>query len=255
MATSESIQLCIDRVIPDDYQPARSMAERATFERVLPDVDASDVHATRAAIVFAKKWPIGTTLKCRFLDGGPKQRRKVEEKARLWEEFANVKLRFTRRHDEHIRISFTADPGSWSAVGTDCLVERYFPRYQPTMNYGWLRDDTDDTEYERVVVHEFGHALGLIHEHQSPAAGLQWNTAEVYRVFSGPPNFWTKEQIDFNILEHYSASQTQYSKFDPRSIMLYSFPAQLFLDNKGTKSNTHLSATDKKFIGQQYPKV
>src|SRR3954451_2238489 len=135
MATSESIQLCIDRVIPDDYQPARSMAERATFERVLPDVDASDVHATRAAIVVAKKWPIGTTLKCRFLDGGPKQRRKVEEKARLWEEFANVKLRFTRRHDEHIRISFTADPGSWSAVGTDCLVERYFPRYQPTMNY------------------------------------------------------------------------------------------------------------------------
>lgn len=33
------------------------------------------------------------------------------------------------------------------------------------MHFGWLRDDTDDVEWRRVVVHEFGHALGAIHEH------------------------------------------------------------------------------------------
>ncbi len=27
------------------------------------------------------------------------------------------------------------------------------------MNFGWLEDDTDDEEYRRVVLHEFGHAL------------------------------------------------------------------------------------------------
>ena len=58
-------------------------------------------------------------------------------------------------------IPMLADPGSWSAVGTDALIERYFPPYQPTMNFGWLKDDTDDQEYERVVVHEFGHVLGF----------------------------------------------------------------------------------------------
>jgi len=43
-----------------------------------------------------------------------------------------------------------------------------FHHHEPTMNYGWLKDDTDDVEYRRVVIHEFGHALGAIHEHQNP---------------------------------------------------------------------------------------
>jgi len=43
------------------------------------------------------------------------------------------------------------------------------------MNYGWLRDDTQDEEYSRVVLHEFGHALGCIHEHQQPKFGRVWD--------------------------------------------------------------------------------
>jgi serralysin len=39
---------------------------------------------------------------------------------------------------------------------------------KPTMNYGWMTPDSSDDEVHRVVAHEFGHALGLIHEHQNP---------------------------------------------------------------------------------------
>jgi hypothetical protein len=137
-------------------------------------------------------------------------------------------------------------------VGTDALVEKYFPKFQPTMNFGWLKADTDDQEYERVVVHEFGHALGLIHEHQNPKAKLKWNKPEVYRVFSGSPNFWSKEEIDHNILSKYSPAGIQNTNFDEDSIMLYMFPGSLFLNGVGTKSNTKLSKHDKEFIGQQY---
>ena len=37
-----------------------------------------------------------------------------------------------------------------------------------------------------TVLHEFGHALGLIHEHQSPfKGGFEWNREEVGRCECG----------------------------------------------------------------------
>src|SRR5262249_37045652 len=254
--SDERIRICIDRVLPDEYQPARAATARA-FRDLLRNgtIDASNVIGPEAiAIVTLKKWPNGKRLRCRFLDGDEAQQAKVAAKAKLWEAYANVALDFGNDPDAEIRISFEADPGSWSAVGTDALIERYFPKYQPTMNFGWLRDDTEDEEYERVVVHEFGHALGCIHEHQSPAAHLNWDKPKVYRLFMGPPNFWTKEQIDHNIFDRYSGTQTQFTEFDPKSIMLYAFPAELFLDHVGTNSNTTLSDMDKQFIATMYPK-
>src|SRR5262249_40553166 len=155
-------------------------------------------------VINQKKWENGFTLRCRFLDGDNTQQDKVMEKAKIWEQFANVHIEFGEDPDAEVRISFSADPGSWSAVGTDCLDRSYFPDHEPTMNFGWLRDDTEDDEYERVVVHEFGHALGCIHEHQSPNEHLKWNKAAVYKAFSGPPNYWSKADIDSNILQKYS---------------------------------------------------
>ena len=123
------------------------------------------------------------------------------------------------------------------------------------MNYGWLRDNSEEDEWRRVVIHEFGHALGAIHEHQNPEGGVKWNLKEVYRVFSGPPNNWTKQQIDFNIVQKYSLSQLNASKYDKDSIMLYAFPGSLIVGGVGTKNNTDLSAQDKKFIASLYPKT
>jgi hypothetical protein len=121
------------------------------------------------------------------------------------------------------------------------------------MNFGWLTDNTDDAECERVVVHEFGHALGAIHEHQNPEGGIQWNLPAVYAYFSGPPNNWSKEEIDSNVVNKYSVTQLNASKYDPDSIMLYQFDGALIKGGKATKSNGKLSTQDKKFIAKQYP--
>jgi hypothetical protein len=205
----------------------------------------------KMALEAGKKWANGRTLGVYFMDGSTTQRTRVREQAIKWSQFANIKLDFTAaKANAQIRISFVADQGSWSYIGTDCLG---IAKTRPTMNFGWLKDDTDATEYERVVVHEFGHALGAIHEHQNPKGGIQWNLPAVYAHFAGPPNFWSKEQTDTNVIGKYSVDQLNASKFDPDSIMLYHFDAALIKGGKATKFNTKMSSGDKGFIKKQYP--
>jgi hypothetical protein len=261
------MRLCVDRVLPLEHKVAAM--ERAIS--INPENDplpilrkarlppGATLQPMKMALLSGKKWKTnGQTLRVRFLDGSPTQRAKTQEKAQEWTSFENVRFDWNGGADAELRISFKADPGSWSAVGTDCLHTDYFKKNKPTMNFGWLKDDTDDIEWRRVVVHEFGHALGAIHEHQNPEGGITWNEAAVYAAFSGPPNNWTRADIQHNILEKYSLDQLNATKFDPKSIMLYPFPKALIkapasLARTGTATNTDLSARDKQFIGKMYP--
>jgi len=266
LPTAAELRLCVDRIIPSDQKSAAAALAIAENPKndPLPMLRKHapagvSFHPAKMALLTGKLWPNGKTLRVRFLDGSATQRKRVQQHATEWSQFANVRFEWKGSAKAEIRISFSADPGSWSGIGTDCLHADYFPKNEPTMNFGWLRDDTDDTEYNRVVVHEFGHALGAIHEHQNPKGGIVWNTAAVYAAFSGPPNNWSKDEIDHNVIDKYSLDQLNATKFDPKSIMLYPFPKQLIkgppsLAKTGTHSNTDLSSGDKKFIAKNYPK-
>jgi hypothetical protein len=255
--SGNGLKVCVDRVVPPEHDPVAAAthdALRSLRRSSLPGA-AGEAVAVRMAIVRLKKWPPGATLRCRFLDGSQVQRERAIQVALRWETVANVRLQFVQSGDAEVRIAFRKGEGSWSAVGNDCLVEKYFPAHQPTMNFGWLADDTDQIEVNRVVLHEFGHALGCIHEHQQPNAALEWNRQAVYSYFSGPPNYWTREQVDHNVFDRYSREETNSSAFDRSSIMLYPFPAEFFVGGAGTPSNTDLSPTDRAFIASVYPRL
>ncbi len=254
------VKICFERIIPDDLDPERMV--RREMRRQMVDaaggarrLKASGVaQIARMAVITSKKWAPGATVRGRFLDGSAKMKKKVTAIAKEWEKYADIKIKFVTSGDAEVRISFYADSGSWSAVGRDALNASYFPVHQPTMNYGWLRDTTADEEYHRVVTHEFGHALGCIHEHQQPKFTRKWDVAAVMKYFSGPPNFWSAADIKSNVLDKYSSSGIAATAFDPKSIMLYSFDGKLFADGLGpTNENTTVSSTDIKMIKQMYP--
>ena len=122
------------------------------------------------------------------------------------------------------------------------------------MNYGWLTPGSSDDELRRVVLHEFGHALGMIHEHQNPEGGIRWNKPAVIADLSGPPNNWDPATIENNMFKKYDPSQGTYTSFDPESIMLYPIPAAWTQDGFSSDMNSELSDADKLLLEQVYPR-
>jgi serralysin len=150
-----------------------------------------------------------------------------------------------------IRISFDSGCGSWSCVGLCGCKDECQP--EATMNFGWVTPTSSDTTDRQVVLHEFGHALGLIHEHQNPASKIPWNKEAVYEYYrrtQNPP--WDRTKVDQNIFRKYSESQTSHTAYDDGSIMRYAIPRELTLDGFERPWNSELSRTDKEFIGQLY---
>lgn len=144
--------------------------------------------------------------------------------------------------DADVRIDFNPAGGAWSLIGTQCLDEE---KTNPTMNLGWFDVPT--------TIHEFGHVLGLIHEHQNIEGNpIKWDKQAVYE-WAFNTQGWDKETTDTNILQKYDKTQINGTIFDPLSIMLYFFPAELTLNNKGTNQNLRLSGYDVQFVNQTYP--
>lgn len=150
-----------------------------------------------------------------------------------------------------IYISFNPGLGSWSYLGTDCSW--FSSQKRPSMNLGWINDNKGEGEIRSVILHEFGHALGAVHEHESPYASIPWNKDQVYKDLGGPPNNWNKTKVDQNMFTLYTLEDTQATNFDPDSVMLYYFPASWTTNGKGTKSNDSLSALDKQYAKFCYP--
>jgi hypothetical protein len=58
----------------------------------------------------------------------------------------------------------------------------------------------------------------VVHEHQSPSAGIPWDKEAVYRAYAGPLNNWSNEQIDVNVFKLYSHDNVRSTAFDRNSI-------------------------------------
>ena len=186
-------------------------------------------------------------LRVRFLDGTADQRARVKRVAPEWSKYANVRFEFTQAEPSDIRIGFDPDDGHWSYVGTGAQYSDEPMR--KSMNLALRGEAYPD----RVILHEFGHALGLKHEHQSPALSIQWNEPAVIQAYKERQG-WSEEDIRHNVLARLDVSKTNFTAFDRHSIMLYPISNEWTIGDFETSYNDTLSATDKQFIGKLYPK-
>jgi hypothetical protein len=170
----------------------------------------------------------------------------------------NIKFKFYENEEEKtlfnpavcdVRISFNPRKGAWSLIGKDILDEKN--KEVPTMNLGWFDVPT--------TLHEFCHAVGMIHEHQNPLGKpINWNV-EAVREWAFKSQGWDEETTNTNIINKYKKDQINGSEYDPLSLMLYFFPGILVNNDEGeccgsgTQQNCQFSPFDVLFLNKIYP--
>ena len=207
-------------------------------------------------------WKPGETIRIKFLNGDQNMQDMVKKYANEWTEYANIKFEWVPctnesewvvcKEEAEIKIAFGwgRDKGNWSKIGTAAKNTQN----QPSMNLDYLSYGSDEDMIKRVVLHEFGHALGLGHEHQHPFAPIPWDLDLVYYYFDYIYGM-SKGQVDEMYISKIPVNKADFDAFDKNSIMLYYIPCGLVLDCSGilSRKSFKLSDGDKKAIALIYP--
>jgi hypothetical protein len=208
---------------------------------------------TLAALWKAKMWPKDyQVLRVAFLQlPSEKVGRAIIRHLRRWEPIIQRQFKIVDALPAEIRITF-ASTGSWSNLGTDAIK---MPQNQASMNFGWFDNSTPDEEIRRTTIHEFGHAIGLIHEHMHPNAGIPWNVQAVLWYYWKTQG-WNAQQTYQQVLTPMNRTVLQMGNYDKTSIMHYPVPKELVTNpNAVVGWNTDLSEYDKAFVSQAYSQL
>lgn len=207
------------------------------------EIIASGLVANRS-----KLWPNGSRLRVKFLNGNADRRALVRRLADNWTRYANLNFVWVEEGPAEIRVSFTS-AGNNSTLGTDALKRPN--QSQETMSLGSL--GMDPIKRDKIILHEFGHAIGLEHEHLSPNSEIVLDREKVTRECRMRYGF-TPEVCENAIFKLLQEDVVDAFEFDPHSVMNYFFHESHYANHSPrTRIIGRLSLGDKLGISQVYP--
>ena len=229
---------------PVQYDAQAEQAKQVPETHICKTIETRAGNIRRAVGSFGKYWTgKQPTVTVRILAKNATREAYFKQAANDWSSFCGLKFQYITTGKADIRVRFDDGEGSWSYVGTD--ARNISGTTSATLNVGW--DGYD------VAAHEIGHAIGLQHEQSNPQKGICWNEAVVIKALSGPPNYWSKEQIKFNVFDKADPATVNATDWDAVSIMQYNIPGPWVCDGKAISGGKVISERDRQFIASAYP--
>ena len=200
------------------------------------------------------------TLDILLQSGSAESQHLVERFAVEWTEYANINFRFHRDHSRTKRFDIAVNihevddangRGGTSFIGTDSKMMA--DRGHSTMHL-YFTPSTDTASKKSYILHEFGHALGLVHEHQHPERGFTFDQEEILRYCS--EQGWSEKDCYEHKINTFSYQDYDIFSYDSKSIMHYQMH-DIYIgqstDKEIFKYVRNLSLGDKLSIAKIYP--
>lgn len=244
----------------------------------------------RAAFAKASLWPMGARIPTKFI-GTPNEKETqaraiVRESVQSWNDNSGVKFKFSgdadsdSENEDDVEALVRAEivwgfTNSDSYLGTQCFLLQQ----QGLSTMLLMVRDGEKEQIQREALHEFGHAVGMVHEHQVPDAQrhLKMNRGRIvglHRTGATPKGVadddevdrkgWDKAEKDTdagaagartNIVRPFKERDLIRTQYDSTSIMHYEIPGFWKLDpsSPDTVQYNVLSNLDKSQIKKVYP--